>query len=431
MTDLLQRLRTLPKTIRVGMIGVGSIGKGIAYQIGSTPGMDCVAMADIHLDRAVNWAEKLQLNYRIVHTPKDMTDAIREKNVAICNDGLLIAQCEEIDVVVDSSSAILPGAKFALTAIETHKHIVMMNSEADLIFGPYLLKQAQAAGVVYTSADGDQHTVLKRLQNEIELWGFKPVLAGNMKGFLDRYSNPTKIVPEADKRFMDYKMCTSYTDGTKLAVEMALIANSIDGKVSKAGMMGPRVGDINTVFNHFDFEKIWDCQHPIVDYVLGAYPPGGVFMIGYTDHPHQIETLGWYPCQLGPGPFYLFHRPYHLGHIEVVSCIAEAYLDHWALLSPTCGFKTNVYSYAKRDLKRGELLDGIGGYDLYGLIDNVTGEQGENGLPICISEGLELRREIRKDSSITLEDVIIEPMDERFQLYNSALGAQATLKNRS
>lgn len=428
MTNLLQRLLNLPKTIKVGVIGIGSIGKGIAYQISSTPGMDCVAMADIQLERAVNWAQKLQLNYRIVQTPTEMSDAVRSKNVAICNNGMLISQCEEIEVVVDSSYAILQGAKFALTAIESHKHMVMMNSEADLAFGPYLLKKAQEAGVVYTSADGDQHTVLKRVQNEIELWGFKPVMAGNMKGFLDRYSNPTKIIPEADLRFMDYKMCTSYTDGTKVAIEMALIANAIDGKVTVPGMSGPRVGDINTVFNHFDFEKIWDGQHPVVDYVLGAYPPGGVFMIGYNDHPHQMETLGWYPCRLGPGPFYLFHRPYHLGHIEVVSCIAEAYLDQWALLNPIYGFKTNVFSYAKRDLENGRILDGIGGYDLYGLIENVTGEQAKIGLPICISEGLELRREIRKDNPITMEDVIIDPMDEKFELYTSALAAQSTLK---
>lgn len=84
--------------------------------------------------------------------------------------------------------------------------------------------------MVYTSADGDQHTVLKRLMNETEFWGFQTLLAGNMKGYLDRYSNPTTIIPEAEKRFMDYKMCVSYTDGTKLSVEMALTANAIGGR---------------------------------------------------------------------------------------------------------------------------------------------------------------------------------------------------------
>ena len=421
MPDLLTRLRNLPTKIRVGVIGIGNIGRGITLQIANTPGMTCVAMADNNIERAKIWAINNQFNFMVTESSDAMAVAINNGKVAISSDGLLLTQCEAIDIIVDSSSSVLCGAKFALSAIEAHKHVIMMNSEADLIFGPLLFQKAKAEGVVYTSADGDQHTVLKRLQNEIELWGFKTVMAGNMKGFLDRYADPTKIIPEANKRFMDYKMCTSYSDGTKLAIEMALIANAIDGEVTKPGMVGPKVGDINTIFDHFDLEKSWDLQHPIVDYVLGAYPPGGVFIIGYNDHPHQMETLSWYPCHLGPGPFYLFHRPYHLGHIEVVSCIAEAYLDHWALLSPTYGFKTNVYSYAKRDLKKGELLDGIGGYDLYGLIDNVTGEQAKNGLPICVSEGLKLCRDIPRDCPINLQDVLIEPQDERFQLYSSAL----------
>ena len=99
---------------------------------------------------------------------------------------------------------------------------------------PICLAHARKEGVVYTSADGDQHTVLKRLINEIELWGFQTVLAGNMKGYLDRYSNPTAIIPEAEKRFMDYQMCASYTDGTKLCIEMALIANAIGGQDNRS-----------------------------------------------------------------------------------------------------------------------------------------------------------------------------------------------------
>lgn len=299
----------------------------------------------------------------------------------------------------------------------------MMNSEADLIFGPFLLAQARGAGVVYTDADGDQHTVLKRLINEIELWGFQTVLAGNMKGFLDRYSNPTAIIPEADKRFMDYKMCSSYTDGTKLCIEMALTANSIGGRTAVPGMLGPRVRDILEVFQHFDLPGLWDGKTPLVDYVLGAHPPGGVFVIGFNDHPHQVETLGWYPCRLGPGPFYVFHRPYHLGHIEAMACIAEAFLDGWALLQPTHGFMTNVYAYAKKDLRPGEVLDGVGGYAAYGLIENCVDNQVRPGLPICLAEDVSFREAVRKDEKILLEDVVHPPGDPRFETFQLALQA--------
>jgi predicted homoserine dehydrogenase-like protein len=421
MTDLLSRLRALPQEIRVGVIGVGNIGKGIVYQASATSGMECVAIADARLERASAWAARLGREYVVVESLAEMHAAIHGGRLAVCTDGTLLAQCELVDVLVDSTASITGGAQFALTAIAHHKHVVMMNSEADLIFGPYLLAQARQEGVVYTSADGDQHTVLKRLINEIELWGFQTVLAGNMKGYLDRYVNPTSIIPEADKRFMDYKMCTSYTDGTKLCIEMALIANSIGGRTVVPGMLGPHVKDIYDIFQYFDFRTLWDGKTPLVDYVLRASPPGGVFVVGFNDQPHQMETLGWYPCRLGPGPFYVFHRPYHLGHIEAMACIAEAYLDGWAVLQPTYGFVTNVYAYAKRDLHQGDALDGIGGYAAYGLIENGAENQVRPGLPISLAEDVTLRRDIRKDEKILLEDVFHEPSDPRFEIFRLEL----------
>lgn len=420
MTDILSRLKNLQKKIKVGVIGVGNIGKGIIYQVSTTPGIACVSIADINLERATHWATRLGYEYEVVHSPDEMFSTINQGKLAICKDGEWIAQCDLLDVLVDSTSSILDGVRFATTAINHHKHVVMMNCEADLIYGPYLMTQAKRAGVVYTSADGDQHTVLKRLINEIELWGFKVVMAGNMKGYLDRYSNPTLIKPEAEKRFMDYKMCTSYTDGTKLNIEMSLIANAIGGQTMIEGMVGPRVDDIYHIFQHFDFSSIWDGKTPLVDYVFGTKPPGGVFVVGFTDHPHQIETLGWYPPKLGPGPFYVFHRPYHLGHFEVMACIAEAYLDGWSLLQPIQGFMTNVYAYAKRDLKKGELLDGIGGYTCYGLIENNKNSKSQTGLPICLADDITIHHDIQKDQKIFLEDVSFHPSDPRFEFFELA-----------
>ncbi len=424
MTDILSRLRALQQRIRVGVIGIGNIGRGIVYQVSITPGMECVAIADIDLDRASAWAKRLGLEYTVVENLTDMNSAIHSGKLAVCRDGSLVAQCEVMDVMVDATSSVAYGAQFALEAISAHKHVVMMNSEADLIFGPYLLSKARHEGVVYTSADGDQHTALKRVINDIELWGFQTVLAGNMKGFLDRYSNPTVIIPEADKRSLDYKMCTSYTDGTKLCIEMALIANCIGGQTLVPGMFGPRVKDIYDVTQYFDLQNLWDGKTPIVDYVLGAYPPGGVFVIGFNDHPHQVETLGSYlPCRIGTAPFYVFHRPYHLGHIEVIPCIAEAFLDGWSVLQPEKGFMTNVYARAKKDLRKGDLLDGIGGYTLYGLIENCSDNRMQPGLPICLAEEVTLRRDVRKDEKIFMEDVAYKPGDTMFETFQLAMQA--------
>ena len=153
---------------------------------------------------------------------------------------------------------------------------------------------------------------------------------------------------------------------------------------------------------------------------IGTRPPGGVFVIGYTDLPHQVETLSWYPCRLGPGPFYVFHRPYHLGHFEIAASIAEAALDHAPLLQPVRGFCTNVYTYAKKNLREGEVLDGIGGYAAYGMIENREGNLADPGLPICLSENLVLRRDIRKDEKILLRDVDYDPGSPAFTNYHLA-----------
>jgi predicted homoserine dehydrogenase-like protein len=417
---MLTRLRSLDQPIRVAIIGIGSVGKGLLYQCGITPGFTCVGIADKNVTKAVEAAKAFGRPYRVVESPGALQDAIGKGVIAVCNDGTMLARCESADVLIEASSAILEGGKFALAALETGKDLVMMNAEADLIYGPYLMRLAQEKGLVYTSCDGDQPGCIRRLIDEIQLWGLELVMAGNIKGFLDRYSNPTQIVPEADKRFLDYKMCAGFTDGTKLCVEMALVANAYDLVTMAPGMRGPRAGRVQEIFNLFDFDAIHASGRGVVDYVLGARPYGGVFVVGYCDDKYQQSMLGWFPAEVGKGPFYVFDRSYHLVHIEAMKCVAEAFLDREALLQPTHGFKTNVYAYAKRDLHQGEKLDGIGGYTCYGLIENCAENRAHAGVPICLAEDVTLRRDIRQDEKILLEDIVYRPDRFDFHLYSLA-----------
>jgi predicted homoserine dehydrogenase-like protein len=267
MNGLLERLKALDEKIRIGIVGIGSIGKGIVLQGQITPGIECVAMADIALERATTWAEWLKRDYQVVHTLAEMYDAIRRGRLAVCADGDLVARCELVDVFIESTSSVSAGRQYGITAIEHHKHLIMMNYEADLMFGPYLMRLAEEKGLVYTVCDGDQPTVLKRLIDEMGFMGFQLVMAGNIKGYLDRYANPTSIIPEADRRNLDYRMCASYTDGTKLSVEMAVLANGLGLRTAVPGMCGPRMQHINEVFDHFDFEALWEDRRPLVDYV--------------------------------------------------------------------------------------------------------------------------------------------------------------------
>lgn len=399
------------------------MGKGLAYQAAITPDVDCVALADLDVDRAVACAEFLQRPYRVARTVDEAAAAIRDSTLAICDDATLLARSDGVDLVLESSSGIAAGGRHAELALTHGKHAVMMNAEADLIFGPYLTALAREYGVTYTSADGDQHGVIVRLVGDLRSWGFELVMAGNMKGFLDRYANPTSIIPEAAKRNLDPKMSAGYTDGSKLCIEMALLANALGLSAPIAGMCGPRVAHVREALDRFDFEAIRR-SGPVVDYVLGAQPDGGVFAIGYCDNPYQQSMLKM--LKMGNGPFYQFYRPYHLCHVEAMAAVKDAARGH-ALLQPWRGFRTNVYAYAKKDLRTGERLDGVGGYACYGLIENCGARPDAPGLPICLAEDVCLKRDVGRDEPLKWSDIRYDPAAPAFAMYAKALEASSAL----
>ncbi len=425
MLGVSERLRARRQPVRVGIIGIGSTGRGMALQAGLTPGLACVAIADVVLERATRWATRLGREFVVVDRLPAMHAAIRRGKLAVCADGLLVARCELLDVVIEATNSVAAGGAHAVAALAHHKHLVMMNYEADLMFGPYLLRAARRAGVVYSACDGDQPTVIRRLAVELEFMGFQVVMAGNIKGFLDRYATPDSIIAEADRRGLDYRMCASFTDGTKLAVEMAVVANALGARAAVPGMFGPRMAHVREAFDHFDFAALWRDRQPVVDYVLGARPKGGVFVVAYSDDPVQRDYLSWFPSELGPGPFYLFDRPYHLSHIESMATVAAAVLDGVAVLQPWRGFQTNVYAYAKRDLAIGTVLDGVGGFACYGLLENCADQAASPGLPVCLADHVTLTRPRRKDERILLADVSYDPQRADFVLFGQAVQAAA------
>lgn len=427
-TSLVHRFNKDRRKISVGLVGAGSMGRGLFRQLSITPGLRCVALVDIQIERAIACAKDFKCEYQRVDSVEALRKAIQSGILAICEDGALLSECEGIEVLVEASNSIASAGKICEMALKSGKHLVMMNSEADLIFGPYFMELSRINQVTYTSCDGDQHGVLARLINESAFWGFDLILAGNIKGFLDRYSDPTAIIPEADKRNLDYKMATAYTDGTKLCIEMSLLANAYNLATDVPGMRGPSARNVQESLGLFDLERIWNSERPIVDYILGAQPGGGVFVVGRSDDSYTQTMMSYY--KMGNGPFYLFYRPYHLCHIESMACILEAVHERRSLLEPIYGFKTNVYTYAKRDLRQGELLDGLGGYSSYGIIENENDNQGRPGLPICLSHGLKLLRDLRRDEKIYWDDVLIDSNRDDFRLFSKAMRSAKTQEDR-
>lgn len=401
---------------------MGAMGKGLLHQCHITPGIRCVAVCDLDEVKAAAALTALNAPYAPATTAAEQTAAIAAGKIALCQSGADIAACPDVDVVIEATSDVSDAIHHAIAALRNRKHLVMMNAEIDLMYGPLLSRIARDHGVVSTSCGGDQYGVLKLLMEDLRLWGFDLVMAGNIKGFLDRYANPTMIVPEADKRNLDYRMCTSYTDGSKLNIEMAIVANAYDMVPPRIGMLGPAIAHVDDVFKTFDFAALWQDRKPLVDYILGAEPGGGVFAIGYCDHPYQRDMLSYY--KMGPGPFYLFYRHYHLCHIEAMSAVLGAMRGE-TFLTPLFGLKTNVYAYAKKDLEPGDILDGLGGYAAYGLIETVESDAGHPGVPICVAHGLAVTSPIRKDEKIPVSKLAFDPERADFRLYAEALAESA------
>lgn len=412
------------REIRLGIIGAGSMGKGLLFQSHITPGVRCAAICDVKVERCTVALQQFGLAYKVVDSQSALEDSVRRQVIGVCASGSWLAECEGIDAIVEASSAVGPAAACGLLAMERGKHLILMNSEIDLMFGPLLHQEARRRGVVCTSCDGDQYGVLKNLIDDIQLWGFELVMAGNIKGYLDRYATPGTIVAEAEKRALDCRMCTSYTDGTKLNVEMAILANAFDLRATQPGMQGPRAGQVREVFECFDFAALRERGRPVVDYILGAEPGGGVFVVGHCEAPYQRGMLSYY--KMGEGPFYLFQRPYHLCHIEAMKAVFKAVRRGESFMGPDAGLKTNVFAYAKRDLPAGVVLDGIGGYDCYGQIEAVQGDGLPPALPIGLAEGVVLKHAVRRDGRIAMSDVLHDPDRPDFPMYARALAVPAT-----
>lgn len=399
----LERREAEGRPIRVGMVGAGAMGRGIALQLlGPVRGMELTAISNRSLEAAENvyrlaGADRVSL----VSSATELDRAASNHRPAITDDPAAICESAAIDVVLEVTGTVEFGAGVVLAAIEQGKHVVTMNAELQGTLGPLLKTRADRAGVVFTDSDGDQPGVIMNLYRFVEGIGVRPVLAGNLKGLHDPYRNPTTQEGFARERGLSPNMATSFADGTKIAFEMAIVANATGLRVGKRGMHGPDASSVHDALELFAADEL--IEQPIVDYLVGAEPAPGVFVLGHHDHPAQKAFLDLY--KLGPGPLYVFYRPYHLCHFEVPSSLARAVIFQDATIAPLDRPRVEVVTAAKRDLKAGELLDGIGFFMTYGLAENAETAAKEGLLPMGVAEGCRVVHDLSKDHVLTYADV--------------------------
>ena len=391
--------------VKVGMIGAGFMGRGIANQIiNSVPGMELVAISNRSIDGAKRaYSEAGIEDIEIVDSVGELESAIAQGKYTITEDATIICQADGIDAIIEVTGAVEFGAHVVMEAIAHRKHVIMMNAELDGTIGPILKVYADKAGVILSACDGDQPGVQMNLYRFVQSIGLTPLLCGNIKGLQDPYRNPTTQEGFAKRWGQKAHMVTSFADGSKISFEQAIVANATGMKVAKRGMLGyDFTGHVDEMTNMYDVEQLKQLGG-IVDYVVGAKPGPGVYVFATHDDPKQRHYLNLY--KLGEGPLYSFYTPYHLCHFEVPLSVARAVPFSDAVMAPLAGPSVDVITTAKIDLKAGETLDGIGYYMTYGQCENSDIVQQQNLLPMGLAEGCRLKRDVPKDQVLTYDDV--------------------------
>lgn len=393
--------------VKVALVGAGFMGRGFVNQVeNSTPGMRVVVICN-------RTAENAQRAYReagveqatIVSSAAQLDEVVMGGGYAITNDYRVICEAKQVDVIVEATGAVEYGAHIVCYAIEQKKHVVLLNAEVDATVGPLLAKKAEQAGVVLTGCDGDQPGVEMNLVRFVEGIGLKPLVCGNIKGLQDPYRNPTTQKGFAARWGQDPAMVTSFADGTKVSFEQALVANATGMTVHKRGMLAMDfTGHVNELTKMYDVEELKK-MGGAVDYVIGAQPAPGVFVLATQDDPKQQHYLNYY--KMGEGPLYCFYTPYHLCHLEVPTTCARAVLFGDAAIKPLGPPMVEVVATAKVDLKKGHVLDGLGGYDTYGQAERADVTSKEKLLPMGVALGCTLTRDVPKDQVLTYEDIIL------------------------
>ncbi|UBV44329.1 SAF domain-containing protein (plasmid) [Deinococcus taeanensis] len=403
----LQAREDAGQPVRVGMIGAGFMGRGVANQIiNSVPGMRLVAVAN----RTLTTARRAYLEAGVesvleVRSQAAVEDAIRAGQPAVTEDALLLCRAEGIDCLIDVTGDVEFGAQVTVEAIANGKHMVTMNAELDATVGPLLKVMADRAGVIFTAADGDQPGVQMNLYRFVRSIGLTPLLCGNIKGLQDPYRTPTTQKAFAERWGQNPYMVTSFADGTKISFEQAIVANGTGMRVAQRGMRGldfpGHVDDLRAMYDVDELRALGGA----VDYVVGARPGPGVFVYATHDDPRQRHYLNLY--KLGEGPLYSFYTPYHLCHFEVPLSAARVVLFGDAVLQARGAPMVEVVTTAKRDLKAGETIDGLGGYMTYGQCENADVTAAQRLLPMGLAEGAQLRRDLPRDHVLTYDDVTL------------------------
>jgi predicted homoserine dehydrogenase-like protein len=417
------------RPVTVGVIGAGKFGTMFLAQARTTRGMHVVAVADLDVARAkkqlrtAGWAEG-------AISAASLADACKGRRTHVTPDAAALIGCLEIEVVVEATGIPAAGIRHALGAIANGKHVVMVNVEADALAGPLLARKAAAAGVVYSLAWGDQPALICEHIDWARACGFTVIAAGKGTRYEPHYHRSTpdtlwdildKYLQITDRASINPKMFNSFIDGTKSAIEMTAVCN--------AAGLSPQAGGLGfPPASRFELADV--CKPKAAGGTLEA--PGVTEVVSSVyrdgrDVPHHL-ALGTYVVFEGEsdyarrcfkeyamlpdrsGRYAALYRPIHMIGLELGVSVASVALRGEPTGAPR-EFRSDVIATAKRALKRGEMIDGEGGYCVWGRQQPAERSLREALLPLGLAHDVRLKRDIAEGECLAWNDVALDEND--------------------
>ena len=428
------------KPIRVGIIGAGKFGSMFLAQVVKLPGIHVLGICDLNIVQTksnlsyIGWAESLS-------AAKSLEEAALQKTTFLTDNCQLLIECPLIDIILECTGDPIEAVEHSVAAFASQKHVINATVEADAFCGPALAIKAQEAGVIYSMAFGDQPALVCELVDWAKTCGFMVSAAG--RGHIwrpeYRFSTPETIwdywglnKDQANRGRLNPKMFNSFLDGSKPAIESAAIANSTGLHVPKQGLSYPygsvddipnlmrprseggileKVGMVEVVSclddqGHQitnDIRKgVWVCIEADTEYIKNCF----------EEYKVVTDSTGRYMC---------LYKKWHLIGLELGLSVASVGLRGEPTGVASC-FNADVVACAKKDLKVGSILDGEGGFTIYGSLLPATDSIAKDFLPLGLANDAKVKKNIKKDQAITMKDVEINTNSIAYKLRQKTVG---------
>ena len=425
---LLER-KAAGRPVTVGIIGAGKFGTMFLSQARKTDGIHIAGVADLNMERA-RAQLKLGCWPQEQYAAKSIDDALKSGTTVITDKADSLITHPAVEVIIEATGDPGAGIRFALKAIENGKHVIMVNVEADAVAGPLLARKAKAAGVVYSLAWGDQPALIADHVDWARAAGFKVVAAGKGTRYHPTYHQSTpdtvwdildKYMKIRDRQSINPKMFNSFVDGTKSGIEMTAVCNATGLHSQTEGLSFPPA----TRFEHAEIckpkadggvlEKAGVTEVTSSVYRDGSDVPNslvmGTYVVFEAASAYGEECFREYSMlQDASGKYACLYRPIHMIGLELGISVASAALRKEPTGAPVC-FNSDVIATAKRPLKTGEMLDGEGGFCVWGKQTPATQSLKEGYLPLGLAHNVKLKRDIATGERLKWSDVAYDPKD--------------------